>query len=592
MSKENMLRDTEAALRAAEQTLREKETDLNSREEIILKNEAAFSQKEEYIRVREASFVEWERKLNQERIQLEERRRELIRDLERAPVNAIDISRSQSDADMMIDSKEQSSNGASVNMESQKTAPKPYWTAPSAKPNIFSTISKTSGAHSFSSNTGSRTALQDQRLSLRGWDTPTASDQSGSRSVPRRKTGLNVGRSSLQGFSSFRSRNPSGPTENGFTSFGTAESGDASSNIAQNSMPRRPANISDSVSGSTRTPTSQPFSLQGFNSKESRLSSRLDQIGNSTAGPLDLSGTSGSTSSPNPAAATDIRKFRGKSRSASTLVASLSLSNTNTTPVSNSAVNSPAATASATPASSSQAPSNGATASSNLTHSVFSTSTAGSNTQMADDQSSHSYRLSSNPSRLSSVLIGESRLNQSTTAAANGSASKSNQGFQFPNTTGPSFSSNSKQSYLSRRMNGGSMTTTATTTPTTAAPIRFQPQNHPRPRTAQSTTTVESYPGSSEPNSQGGGGGAGGGENAVGGSASKPSSLDAHRFSTTPKKLQSRFGQDRSARARSPSDIFNRDEDEAMDWDDIPSPFIKKGFMRNPPPSIAGRRHS
>jgi hypothetical protein len=191
MSKENMLRDTEAALRAAEQTLREKETDLNAREEIVVKNEAIFNQREEYMRAREASFVDWEQKLSLERLQLEERRRELIRDLERSQQST------QSDIHMAVDGKDQSSgsvSGMENQNQSQKSAPKPYWTAPSSKPNIFSTISKATGPHPFSTNNGSSTGIQDSRLSLRGWDTTATSDQSGSRTLPRRKTGLNVGR--------------------------------------------------------------------------------------------------------------------------------------------------------------------------------------------------------------------------------------------------------------------------------------------------------------------------------------------------------------------------------------------------------------
>ncbi|KAG0056981.1 hypothetical protein BGZ83_002588 [Gryganskiella cystojenkinii] len=626
MIKENMLRDTEAALRAAEQTLREKETDLNAREEIIISRESSYGQKEEYLRVKELSLVEWEQKLSQERRHLEESRRELIREYERAQSNG-----NQSDAHMLIDSKDQSTNGMSS--DTPKSAPpRPYWTAPVAKPNIFSTISKATGNVGAFSNTHINTnaGTQDHRLSLRGWETGTAGDQSGSRTLPRRKTALSVGRHSLQPTSSstLRNRNPSGPTDNGAASLGTTESG--SVEVTQNSIfHAQPPSHSKSINGATRTQTSQLFPFQGINVKESRLSSRLSQGGVSAAGPSDSPGMSGAQAS----VAADIRKFRGKTKSASSMVAQLSLSSSSaisivTTP--------PAATAGV-----GQESTNGSTTNKfvngsnfNFTPTVFSTfttadatntstsnqptattTTTSSNTPLSEDLSLSNQRSVANTSsRLSNFFGG--RLNQSaslstaTTTTTEGSSSKNGQGSQ-PLSGVTLVSSNANQSYLSRRLNASS--TTSKGTSSSVASIRFQPQNHPRPATAQaisSTVNSASYFSASQSNGSHGPGSGGGSKTSLeglGGSVGQASiggiggitftsTSDQHSTSslttTTPKKFQSRTGgdnglSDSSGAARSgspPVDNYFKDMDNAMDWDDIPSPFIKKPFMRPPQP--------
>ncbi|KAI1312660.1 Serine/threonine-protein kinase Nek2 [Mortierella claussenii] len=530
----------ERKLRADEQRLREMETVLNSREEAL--------------RSKESYLTEQGRKLDWERQQMEDKRREFLQEQERRQSMAQrGLSTKPSGDAMVIDHNGYSQQDNSV------TATK--------------ALSISSATNTKSTSTGS--SILDQYLMARGKDTLPLADHGPivSYTAPRRKTGLSAGgRSSLQPFHALRT--VGAPMVNGSsTQSSTSEALDlggthsgVSLHLTGNATSNQKGSIgllTGGVGGGNgpSKPQGQSSSLPGTNGKESRLSGKLGQLGGSLP-------------------ATDTQRLRGKSKSASALIASMSLASA---PSSSSSTNSAAFNPFLVPESSKSS----ATL---TTSSTISSSAPASDIHMSDtgELSSLQQQLSSQSSTATTNGGSGTGFLRPTAPLSNGSATR--QPFSF------SSSSSAIGSFSSRRGQASS----------NAPPIghiRFNPAPAPSATVATATATAGSSSLLSAPTPA----------TTMGGSPSLSTSITSHGSTsqmttdtataqgtaTLPATPQTATGgttlqnEERFSRARTPPLRTDRqsEEDLRMEWDDdIPSPFIKRTYTRPlppPPPSIS-----
>ncbi|KAG0266084.1 Serine/threonine-protein kinase Nek2 [Mortierella polycephala] len=314
VDKEVSLANLEKSLRSAEQMLREKETVLNS--------------KEESIRTKEANLMAREQKLSREHKHLSEAQKEFVMEQQRRQsMTAKPSSNQQSSEPMAIDTGTTTeSNGAknATDTGANGTAMKQGWAHPGLLPksNIFSAnVKNTTGATTQWPYTSALTTLQtnntqDQPLTTRVTDGATLTDQSHhTRPLPRRKTGLSVGRFSLQSSNVHRNKPVNGTQATGqSTPLSSLEPQDSSTNGIQ-----RPSSVTPFTSSKDAAPKDiaskptpgQPF-IFGHRGKEPRPAGRFNQA------PAASSLTSG-TSTPS----TFSQGLRAKSKSANSVTATL-----------------------------------------------------------------------------------------------------------------------------------------------------------------------------------------------------------------------------------------------------------------------------
>ncbi|KAF9191027.1 Serine/threonine-protein kinase Nek2 [Haplosporangium sp. Z 767] len=305
--KEVSLANLEKSLRSAEQMLREKETVLNS--------------KEESIRAREANLMAREQKLSREHKHLSEAQKEFVMEQQRRQsMAAKPASNQQGSEPMAIDSGAiTESNGVKNVMDTgaNGTGMKQGWAHSGLLPktNLFSAnVKNTTGTTAQWPYTSALTTLQtnntqNQHLTTRVTDGTTLTDQSHhTRPLPRRKTGLSVGRFSLQASNAYRSKPVNGTQTTGqSTPLPSLEPQDPSANGIQ-----RPSSVTPSNDTASKSTPGQPF-IFGQSGKESRPTGRLNQA---PAISSLISGTSTSSS-------TFSQGLRAKSRSANSVTATL-----------------------------------------------------------------------------------------------------------------------------------------------------------------------------------------------------------------------------------------------------------------------------
>ncbi|KAF9097293.1 G2-specific serine/threonine protein kinase [Mortierella sp. AD031] len=326
--KEAFLVRCERKWQAAEQTHRERETHLMSmeescrnKEESLRKTEEKLRNAEEVLRNREASLTGWEQTLIKERQLLEEKHRELLQEQERlhtlASRKSLSLGSSSTES-MAVDSKS-TYDLPSATATTNSTAMDIASTNGNAnKHALFSAIPKTTlpATNSYPTPLFSASANATTKGTV---DSTTAPGDVGgtTRAAPRRKTGLNVGRYSLQTTNTYRTKTSGGLNSNGTTaptsSADTQDKGGLFSGGQTSSNPvitqPRPSSVfaslssMDNASNASKPFTSQPFTYHGISGKESRLSGRPSLTGN---------------------AGSDAPRLRAKPKSASTLVASLS----------------------------------------------------------------------------------------------------------------------------------------------------------------------------------------------------------------------------------------------------------------------------
>ncbi|KAF9143256.1 G2-specific serine/threonine protein kinase [Mortierella sp. GBA39] len=323
--KEAQLSRVERDMRAKDQTQRERETAQNARED-TLRNA------EEVLRSKEAYLFSWEQKLIKEQQLLEEKYR-ILQEQEKALVLASRKSLSSgsfSTEAMMVDSKSTNDLHSAATTSSNPTAMDTNGTngimnkhtrstGHTSKPTLFATNHKTtiptSNSYPASVLSASVNAVPKGTME----NTTIAGEVGGTtRAAPRRKTGLNVGRNSLQTTNASRTRTSSGLGGTGTTSHtssvdtqdkGGLFSGGQTSNNPVITQPRPSsvfASLSsiDNASNPSKQYQGQSYTFHhGIAGKESRLSGRPS-----------LTGNTGS----------DAPRLRAKTKSTSTLVATLS----------------------------------------------------------------------------------------------------------------------------------------------------------------------------------------------------------------------------------------------------------------------------
>ncbi|KAF9209919.1 G2-specific serine/threonine protein kinase [Haplosporangium sp. Z 27] len=535
--KENILVAYDRKLRAEEQRLREIDTILIS--------------KEEAIRSKEAMLIEHEKRLAWERQHLEEKRRELLMEQEKRQSERKSLPSKLSSEPMAIDNGylQESSIG---------------------KPITASTISTPAASHP---PLASANATLDQYLGSRGAE--TADQAQASWSVPRRKTGLSVGaRHSLQPSNAYRSSAVTGaPAQHPRSTSEVPDLGDTQSNsrlASISSNVQRPS-VLGLFSTSNESPSypSKPAQEQPYfssNGKESRLSGKLSSFGGFVI----------PSSSP-----ADLQRLRGKSKSASTLIASMSSTSlssaTSAPPPSNKLFLVPdssklaapiAPSARGTPISSSDTNS---TISFNNTQSTLPTPTPSVTSN--DSPMPFTSEISSQPLQGATEPNGNSYNRPS--SSSNGVPSRTPGFNSHPHPSSLSSSSSAISNYTTRRSLAPSQTR-----------FNFSPSTVSN-STSSVPTTAFTYSANSPPRSNGGG------TTLVATSTALTStnSLTNPEISTTPSKGQGAmpFSDTRYNRPSTPPKIVQQnDEDSRMEWDDdLPSPFIKKTYTR-PPSSAPG----
>ncbi|KAF9118290.1 G2-specific serine/threonine protein kinase [Mortierella sp. 14UC] len=310
---EAILTQVDKDQRVRDQTLRERETDQNSREE-RLRNA------EEVLRNRETQLTNWEQRLIKEQQLLEERIREVL-EQERTLGSRKSLPGSLSSTEAMaIDSKSNfdlpssatTSTAMDTNNANGAANKQTRSTGHSSKPTLFSANHKAALPTFSSYPTPMFTASAN--VAPKGASdisTPVGDAGSTTRAAPRRKTGLNVGRHSLQTAGASRTRASGGHsgtgTTNNISTVDTQDKGGlfSSAQTTSNSVAVQPrpstvfASLStiDNLSSSSKSYQSQSYTYHSNTGKESRLSGRPSM---------------------------EASRLRNKSKSASTLVAPLS----------------------------------------------------------------------------------------------------------------------------------------------------------------------------------------------------------------------------------------------------------------------------
>ncbi|KAG0211186.1 G2-specific serine/threonine protein kinase [Mortierella sp. GBA30] len=572
-SKDAEQANREKTLRTAEQTLRERETVLIAREEATHDREKRLAEYEQRLREYEQKLVEREQMLTKDRQDVDEMRKELLQGQERphsvvrkaAMPNGL-----QSVEPMAIDGKaiegpssffggpaaSADSTGSNGNLAKQS------WTL-SRNSNLFGNI-KSSTATLPSTGTGTN--------SLNAFEGTLSTDQppaslNASRPLPRRKTGLSVGRYSLQTSNTFRNKstNASGSGTSGTSASALVSALDAQSSGAASTnslnFVQRPNSVMSSSSSSHLINASagsklfqgQPYTYNGPTGKETRLSGRLGQVPGVNPNNVISSGAfTFSSSSIDPP-----RMRAAKSKSASSLAASLS----------------------STTLSGAASSSSGATSSNNTPFMVQESSMLTASTTPSSTATSSIFssvgKISANDPQMSGtaeVTTSQSAGSQQTralgTQSNNGSlSSRGLLGFQSQmNATGSSsslqLSSVDVNNYSSRRSNSSGIATS---------------MGHARFSSVSGNNTTA---GSSLPTSS---------------AASSPPHAPTVKSSNTSVANGNNRHQRSESQGGTPPDRIvgngngssnsngRRDEDEdlRMEWDDdIPSPFIKKTYMR------------
>ncbi|KAF9957473.1 G2-specific serine/threonine protein kinase [Mortierella alpina] len=566
----------ERTLRSAEQTLREKETVILAREEATQDKEKRLIEYEQRLREYEQRLVEREQRLSRDRQELEDLRKEFQQEQERSQSVARKIavpSSRQSIEPMMIDGKtvpssfSSSSIGPGTSMESaiNGNPNKQGWAISRAGDSYGNTKGSTttsslapsmSTAASGSSMAGGASTA-DQAL-LAGLTT--------SRPLPRRKTGLSVGRYSLQTTNAFRSKptNTNGSGSNGSsTVFSALDSQSGGTAAPTNVAPiQRPSSVMSTSSMQSANTTSfasklfqgQPYTYNGPTvGKETRLSGRLGQVPGvnpSTTAPSGAFAFSSSSIDPQ-------RMRTAKTRSTSSLAASLSSTTL-------SGAGPSASTASSSNHNPFLAPQPSAPAvSTSPSSSTAITSPSDSTLPGADaEQSPATIDASSHLLAASQSGSHHGRAQSAQSAQSNGSLSNRGLlGFQSQiNGSNPSSSSSTATSsfnfnnYTSRRSNSSGLTAAI-------GSVRF---------TSLSGNATSSIPGQGSPSLPTATATSSAGTSTTNGSNKQH---QAQGETTPPSKVN---GSSNSSNHR-PDD----DEDLRMEWDDdIPSPFIKKTYMR------------
>ncbi|KAF9109456.1 G2-specific serine/threonine protein kinase [Mortierella sp. AM989] len=525
--REAALASYERKLRAEEQRLREMDTVLNS--------------KEESLRTKEATLMEQEKRLAWEIQHLEDKRRELLVEQEkRQSAERKSISSRLLSEPMAID------NGYLQDGDTGKTSVSSA-TTPSIPTTLHPPIASAS------------TTL-DQYLVNRGVETTISTDQVQSLwSVPRRKTGLSAGgRHSLQPSNIHRSSALA--NTNGVSNHPTTPSSEDQGETHPNS---RLTSISNSIQrpsvldlfGASSDNTSSSSKLAG---KEFRFSGKLGPLGGFTT-----------TSSPT----SDLQRLRGKSKSTSTLIASMSSTSlssmTPVPPPSNKPflVPEPPKPATSTRGFSSSASNYNATNIFNNTQ--FATPAATTSTASNDTPMSSAPEASSQ--HLQAAITNGNNYNRPS-SASNGTSSRTLSFHPQPASISSSPSSSAITSYTSRRSLASGATPSVSHT-------RFNPSP------ASAPTIASSVPTSAFTYSVNSGSNSGMSLTGTGSAVTNINGANAQEISTTPSKSQGStpFGDERYNRSGTPPRIARQDEDLRMEWDDdIPSPFIKKTYTRPP----------
>ncbi|KAG0371655.1 G2-specific serine/threonine protein kinase [Mortierella sp. AD032] len=312
---EAILTQVDSDQRSREQKLREQETTLNSREE-SLRNA------DEVLRNKEINLGNWEQRLIKEQQLLEERIREVLEQEKMIASRKSLPGGSSSTEAMMVDSKSTYDLPSSATISTNSTAMDSNHmngiankhtrsTGHSSKPTLFSANHKTTLPipNSYSTSMFSASANAAPKSAA---DSATSPGDASStvRAAPRRKTGLNVGRHSLQTATASRTRTSGGHVSMSAASHASAtdaqdKGGLFSGQVSSNPIITQPrpssvfASLStiDSTSNPSKLYQGQSYTYHGNTSKESRLSGRPSL---------------------------DAPRLRNKSKSASTLVAPMS----------------------------------------------------------------------------------------------------------------------------------------------------------------------------------------------------------------------------------------------------------------------------
>lgn len=343
--KEAQLTRVDREMRVKDQTQRERETAQNAREETLRNTEETLRNAEEVLRNKEVHLISWEQKLIKDQQLLEERYRALQEQEKTFASRKSLTSGSSSTEAMMVDSKSTydlhsaaaastNSNAMDANGTNGATIKHTRATGQTSKPTLFSTTHRTtlptSNSYPSAMFSASVNAAPKGTLEI----TTAAGDVGGTiRAAPRRKTGLNVGRHSLQTTSASRTRTSGGLGGTGTASHTTStDSQDKGGLFSGGQAPSNPvvtqprpssvfASLSsiDNASNLPKQYQAQSYTFHGITGKESRLSGRPSLAGNTGSDPprlrakvkststlaatlssTTLSGTGGATTSATP----------------------------------------------------------------------------------------------------------------------------------------------------------------------------------------------------------------------------------------------------------------------------------------------------
>ncbi|KAF9941978.1 G2-specific serine/threonine protein kinase [Modicella reniformis] len=561
MERENRIKEREAFFagleknfKAADQRLREMETALNSREETI--------------RAMESTLSEREKKLSWEQQRLDELRRELTQEQERRRIALSQKALSDKHSEpMAID---QANPQAGVNGKSSATTA----TASTSQLPFMPSMTQPTNP----------TSTLEQYFNTRALSMALAADPAHTaKTTPRRKSGLSAGRYSLQTTNNYRATGATGPNANGSLTRptispltgtldnGTSQTSGQSSGVSIGNQRLNTHGLSvDSTDNPSTTSISlsgQPVSYQGIGGMESRLSAKFVL----TPG-LNFEGSANPTVTPSPV---DPRRLRSKSKSTSTLIASMSSTSLSSMPAANPSNGAPsAATESANP--SSTVPS---TSTFNFTPAIpVKALPSASSTLNSQGSTSANIQVSatSEPTfqRPATPSNGTNFLRPA--APTNGSSGRNLA--SLPPQSSSSSSSSAINTYSSRRAHTPGMTPSI-------SHMRSNPTlTSASSRSSDLGTTTAAAPSTSAVNTP------------ASNNGQLPSMRNAtsngsssQDLSSTPPKSQNvtPMANERTNLDRTPEIARQESEDFRMEWDDIPSPFIKKTFMR-PPPSGAG----
>ncbi|KAG0315920.1 G2-specific serine/threonine protein kinase [Linnemannia gamsii] len=327
--KEAQLTRVDREMRAKDQTQRERETAQNAREETLRSTEETLRNAEEVLRSKEAHLISWEQKLIKDQQLLDERYRALQEQEKMAGSRKSLTNGSSSTEAMMVDSKSiydlhsatvasTSSTAMDINGTNGVLNKHTRSTGQTSKPTLFPTTHRTAlpTSNSYPSAMFSASVNAAPKGTLESM--ATIGDVGGTiRAAPRRKTGLNVGRHSLQTTNASRTRVSGGLGGTGTASHttntdaqdkgGLFSGGQALSNpvVTQPRPSSVFASLSsiDNTSNSSKQYQAQSYTFHGITGKESRLSGRPSLAGNTGSDP---------------------QRLRAKVKSASSLVTTLS----------------------------------------------------------------------------------------------------------------------------------------------------------------------------------------------------------------------------------------------------------------------------